>query len=116
MVASSFGRSPATAGALISTELTHFALVFGVLGVGFGGFQLSAQNLVLEFGHRDDLPMRIGVGELGVELVGALGPLLAGALAALISYNAVFACSIAFQLGAIAIVVGYVDEPRNRTS
>jgi len=105
----------ATAGALFSTELTHFAVVFGVLGIGFGGFQLSAQNLVLEFGHRDDLPMRIGVASSASELVGAVGPLLAGALAALISYDAVFACSIAFQLGAIAIVVGYVDEPRNRT-
>ena len=104
----------ATIGVFGSSSLGHFAAVFAVLGTGLGGFQLSAQNLVLEFGERDDLPMRIGIANSASELVGAVGPLVAGGLAVLVSYHAVFACSIAFQLGAIAIIVAYVDEPRRR--
>jgi len=97
-----------------STTLAQFAVVFAVIGTGMGGFQLSAQNLVLEFGERDDLPMRIGVANSASELIGALGPVLAGGLATLVSYQAVFVCSVVFQLVAIAIVVAYVDEPRHR--
>ena len=103
-----------TLGLFLASELEHFAVVFAVLGTGFGGFQLSAQNLVLEFGERDDLPMRIGVANSASELVGAIGPLLAGAIAVFASYGAVFACSVSFQVGAIAIVLRYVDEPRRR--
>jgi len=104
----------ATGGLFVAHDLADFAVVFAVLGTGFGGFQMSAQNLVLEFGERDDLPMRIGVANSASEFFGAVGPLVAGAIATLSSYSAVFACSIAFQLGAMAIVVRYVDEPRHR--
>lgn len=104
----------ATLGVFASTDLAHFAAVFAVVGAGMGGFQLSAQNLVLEFGERDDLPMRIGIANSASELIGALGPLLAGGLAALVSYDAVFVCSVVFQLAAIGIVAAYVDEPRHR--
>lgn len=106
----------ATLGIMASTNLVDFAVVFGVLGAGFGGFQLSAQNLVLEFGERDDLPMRIAVANSASELVGAVGPLCAGVIAMIASYDAVFATSVVFQLSAIVIVLRYVDEPRHRNS
>ena len=104
----------ATLGIFAAGDALGFALVFAALGAGFGGFQLSAQNLVLEFGERDDLPMRIGVANAAAELVGVVGPLAAGAIAFWGSYEAVFLCSIAFQVAALAIVAGYVDEPRFR--
>ena len=104
----------ATLGLFASSTLPHFAVVFGAVGAGFGGFQLSAQNLVLEFGERDDLPMRIAVANAASELVGAAGPLVGGALAHAVSYGAVFAVSVAAQLGAIAIVLLFVDDPRHR--
>jgi MFS family permease len=97
-----------------ASELRDFAMAFALVGVGFGGFQMSAQNLVLEFGTRDDLPMRIAVANSASELVGAIGPLVAGLIALSHSYGAVFAISIVFQVGAIAIVSLYVDEPRHR--
>ena len=59
--------------------------------------------------------MRIGEANSASELVGAIGPLLAGAIAVFVSYGAVFALSVAFQAGAIAIVLRYVDEPRHRS-
>ena len=97
-----------------STELLTLAIVFAGIGAGQGGFMLSGRNLVLEFGAREDLPMRIAVANSASELVGAIGPILGGLLVAAISYDAVFWTGIVFQLAAIAVVLVYVDEPRHR--
>jgi len=88
--------------------------VFAGLGAGMGGFQLSAQNLVLEFGSRRNLPLRIAVANSASELVGAVGPLLGGLLVVTVSYASVFWTAIAFQLAALFIVLRYVSEPRGR--
>ena len=58
--------------------------------------------------------MRIAVANSAAELVGAVGPLLGGALVALWSYTAVFWTAIAFQLAAVFVVLRFVDEPRRR--
>ena len=92
------------------------ALVFVALGIGWGGFQMSAQSLVLEFGERADLPMRIAVANTASELMGAIGPVLGGTIAMLASYVAVFATSAACQAVAIVFVLVGVDEPRRRRS
>jgi len=89
-------------------------LVFGALGAGLGGFQLSAQNLVLEFGSRQNLPMRIAVANSASELVAAVGALSGGVIAALLSYPALFGTAIAFQLVALTVVLFGVPEPRYR--
>ena len=84
------------------------------LGMGMGGFQLASQNLVLEFGRRRNLPMRIAVANSASELVAAIGAVLGGVLAATLGYFSVFRIAIGFQLVAMAIVLFFVDEPRNR--
>ena len=97
-----------------SFDLASLMVVFAGLGAGQGGFMMASQNLVLEFGAREDLPMRIAVANSASELVGAIGPLLGGVLAMLWSYELVFWIAIAFQLAAIALVMRFVDEPRHR--
>ena len=97
-----------------ATSYGSLLLVFGALGAGLGGFQMSAQNLVLEFGSRHNLPMRIAIANSASELVGAVGAVLGGLLVAALSYVAVFWIAIAFQVAAIAVVVFFVDEPRRR--
>jgi len=95
-------------------ELSRLVAVFAALGAGFGGFQMSAQNLVLEFGRRRNLPMRIAVANSASELVAALGAVLGGVLVSVFSYVGVFWIAIGFQLAAVAIVAFFVDEPRRR--
>lgn len=87
--------------------------VFTGLGAGLGGFQMSAQNLVLEFGRREDLPMRIAVANSASELVGAIGPVLGGLLAGAVGYPAVFWTAIAFKAAAVVIVGWRVPDPRH---
>ena len=84
------------------------------LGAGSGGFQMAAQNLVLEFGSRQNLPMRIAVANSASELVGAIGPLLGGLLVVAASYEAVFWTGIAFQAAALLWVLAAVPDPRHR--
>lgn len=100
---------------LMGPESTaRLIVVFVGLGAGFGGFQMSAQNLVLEFGSRRDLPMRIAVANSTSNLVAAVGVMAGGVVAATVSHVAVFWIALACQAGAVAIVLFFVDEPRRR--
>jgi MFS family permease len=97
-----------------TSDLGRLVGVYMGLGAGMGGFQMSSQNLALEFGRRRNLPMRIAVANSASEFVAALGVVLGGVLAGAISYVGVFWLAVAFQLSAVALVVFFVDEPRWR--
>jgi MFS family permease len=97
-----------------STTLVDFVLVFLGIGAGMGGFQMASQNMVLEFGGRTDLPLRIAVAHTAQELVGTIGPLLGGVLAVSFGRETVYMTAIAFQFAAIAVLGWLVDEPRHR--
>jgi hypothetical protein len=77
---------------------------------------MSAQNMVLEFGKREDLPLRIAVANSSSELVGAIGPLLGAAILLAFPHEVLFWTAMSFQLLAALLVVVYVDEPRRRDS
>jgi MFS family permease len=99
--------------ALMNTEsAAGLVIVFAALGAGIGGFQMSAQNLVLEFGSRRDLPMRIAVANSASELVAAFGAVAGGLLTLVVSFPTLFWVAIGFQCAALAIVLFFVDEPR----
>jgi MFS family permease len=100
---------------LMNTETeTGLVGVFAALGAGLGGFQMSAQNLVLEFGSRRNLPMRIAVANSASELVAAVGAVVGGLLTFVVSLPTLFWAAIGFQAAALAIVLLFVDEPRDR--
>jgi MFS family permease len=95
-------------------DIVGLAIVFAGLGAGQGGFQNASQILVLEFGSRADLPMRIAVLNALVSLMAAIGPLAGGIMAEQFSYEAVFWFSVIVQAAAVAIILWRVDEPRRR--
>ncbi len=97
-----------------ATSLPVFALGFFGIGAGMGGFQMAAQNMVLEFGTREDLPMRIALANSAQEFVGFLGPLIGGVIVVFFGKQAVFATAIFLQLSAMVLVMIHVDEPRHR--
>ncbi len=97
---------------LFSQSLLLHVVVFVGIGAATQGFQSTAINLTLEFGHRDDVPLRIAIANSSSEVAGTLGPLLGGVLAAWLGYEAVFICSVAFLVLGGAMVNAYVPEPR----
>jgi len=101
-------------GMVASDSLAGFVMAFVGIGAGMGGFQMAAQNMVLEFGSRADLPVRIAVANSAQEAVGAVGPLLGGLIAMFFGLDLLFAIAIAFQIAAIALILSRVDEPRHR--
>ena len=96
------------------SSLWALSLVFAGLGAGQGGFQNCTQNITLEFGARDDLPMRIGILNTAISFMSGLGPLLGGLIVHGVSFEWVFGLSIICLALAIALIFWKVDEPRHR--
>jgi predicted MFS family arabinose efflux permease len=89
-------------------------VVFAGIGAAVQGFQNSSQNLTLEFGDRDDLPMRIAIANTASEIAGTIGPLVGGLLAAHFGYVSVFLTAITFLVLGGTVVRIYVPEPRSQ--
>ena len=94
--------------------LPMFVGAFFGLGAANSGYQMSAQNIVFEFGHRDDMAMRLALSNTAESVMSALGPLMGGLIATSFGYHAVFAVSIAFEVVALALLLALVEEPRKR--
>lgn len=90
-----------------------FMSFFG-LGAAQAGYMMAAQTMILEFGNRDDLPMRIAVSATAESITATLGPLVGGAVADLYGYNMVFGASLGFLIAALLILTLAVREPRRR--
>ena len=100
---------------LLDAEVYPQVLVAYVgLGAGLGGFMMSSQNLVLEFGSRANLPMRIAVSNSTSEAVGVAAPLLGGLLAAAFGYATLIWAAVGAQALAFLVTLLFVDEPRHR--
>jgi MFS family permease len=89
------------------------AAFFG-LGSSQSGFQMSSQTMVLEFGAREDIAMRLGLTSTAQGAMSALSPLAGGLIAAAFGYETLFGVSIAFLVIALAVLVSVVEEPRFR--
>ena len=88
-----------------------FVAFFG-LGAGQSGYNMSAQTMILEFGDRDDLSMRIAVSATAESITATLGPLLGGWVADLSGYPVVFGISVGALLAAALVLLTMVKEPR----
>ena len=87
-------------------------LAFFGLGAGQSGYNMSAQTMILEFGKRDDLPMRIAVSATAEAITATLAPLVGGRVADLLGYNVVFGVSIGVLAAGLLVLIGLVKEPR----
>jgi MFS family permease len=88
-----------------------FVAFFG-LGAAQAGYMMAAQTMILEFGHRDDLPMRIAVSATAESITATAGPLMGGWMADLFGYGVVFGASIGMLAASLIILIVAVKEPR----
>ncbi|MCC6918699.1 MAG: MFS transporter [Alphaproteobacteria bacterium] len=102
-------------GLLIGAEgLGPILAAFFGLGAAASGLLMSTQTMVLEFGGREDVAMRLALSTTAQGLVSTIGPLAGGVLAARFGYVALFWVSIAFEAAALGLLVTLVEEPRRR--
>ena len=95
-------------------NLPMILLAFFGLGAAASGFQMSTGTMVLEFGARQDIAMRLALSSTAQGLMSTIGPLAGGLLAASLGYPALFYVSIAFEAAALVLLLTVVEEPRNR--
>ena len=89
-------------------------IAFAGLGAAQSGYLMSVTTMVLEFGPRDDMAMRLALSTTTEGVMGATGPLLGGVLASSLGYTVLFGSSMACQLVALVLVFWLVEEPRKR--
>ena len=104
------------AASLIMTAhtLPLIVLAFCLSGGANSGYQMSAQNIVFEFGHREDMAMRLALSNTAESVMSAMGPIVVGSIAATLGYETVFTLSIIFEAMALGLLLWLVEEPRNR--
>jgi MFS family permease len=101
---------------LFSTDTWMFFAAFAGLGAAVSGYMMAQQTMVLEFGHRDDVPMRLAASTTVETTMATLGPLLGGAIVAGAGYPPVFILTIVCLLAALAMLLFRVAEPRYRAA
>ena len=104
----------ATAVLLIAGDATMVLVAFAGLGAAQAGFNMSSQTMVLEFGARDDMPMRLGLSQTAQGFMNTIGPLVGGLIAVTVGYRPLFVTSMAFEVAALMLLIFVVDEPRYR--
>ncbi|CAN7636706.1 MFS transporter [Cupriavidus necator] len=101
---------------LCGTTLPGFLLAFCGLGAAFGGFFISADNLVMEFGSRKDRPMLLAVSDTATYAMMAIGPVCGGLLAQGVRFWVVFALAILVKCAAFVLALRIVDPRRRRAA
>ena len=104
----------ATALLMNSTAMVPIFIAFVGLGASGAGYQMASSTMVLEFGTREEMPMRLALTGTAEQAMGALGPLLGGVIATVLGYQALFTVSIVFLVAALALLYFRIEEPRNR--
>ena len=99
---------------MLCNSIETFAIAFFLIGAGQSGFQMSTSNIVLEYGHPHDVPMRMALSNTAEGAAGALAPLLGAGLVVLLGYVASFWAAIATMAVALVIAIWKMDEPRRR--
>lgn len=102
----------ATALLMVSHTTGVFVLAFIGLGAAQSGYAMSSQTMVLEFGLREDMAIRLAISSMVEGVMAAIGPLAGGLLASRFGYNPVFGLSIGFLAAALVLLWTGVREPR----
>lgn len=97
---------------LVARDQAGFVLGFIALGAAVCGYSLSQQTLVLEFGSREDTPMRLALSTTAETSVAATGPIIGGIVAATFGFIPLIWVSIALMAGSLGIMLFGVREPR----
>jgi MFS family permease len=104
----------ATALLLLAHGLPAILLSFFGLGSAASGFMMSTQTMVLEFGAREDVAMRLALSGAAQGVMSTIGPLLGGLLAARFGYPVLLIVSMGLEAAALLLLMTAVEEPRLR--
>lgn len=99
---------------MVGHDMALIAVAFIGLGASQAGYLMASQTMVLEFGVREDTPMRLAITGTAEQASAAFGPLMGGLIAVAFGYLTVFGLSIVFLAVALGLIFWRVEEPRLR--
>ena len=100
---------------LMNVHLMPFTLLaFCGLGAAHSGYMMSAQTMVLEFGSRQELAMRVAISATAESITATLSPLVGGLMADRLGYPVLFGVSIGFLCAAFLLLLCVREPRRNR--
>jgi MFS family permease len=114
MAAPALGAGGAVHGGVVLDAKAFILMAFFALGAAQSGFLMSSQTMVLEFGARDDIPMRLALTTTAQGAMNTVGPLAGGLIASTLGYQVLFGVSLSMLAIALAVLLVLVEEPRNR--
>ncbi|MGL4541944.1 MAG: MFS transporter, partial [Polymorphobacter sp.] len=97
---------------LVAQDQTGFVLGFVAMGAASSGYMMGAQTLVLEFGRREDIPMRLAISATAETSVASISPLIGGVIATVFGFGPLIIVSIVLLVAALAVIVFAVKDPR----
>ena len=97
--------------AVFAPTASWFLFIFALVGIAQAGYQLAGFTLVFSFSTPAERPTYIGVANTTLTPVAALGPLLAGVLAEVAGYGALFAVLLAIGLAGLLGLHWHVPAP-----
>ena len=114
MAAPALGAGGATHGGIVFGAQAFILMAFFALGAAQSGFLMSSQTMVLEFGARDDIPMRLALTTTAQGAMNTVGPLAGGLIAATLGYQVLFGVSVSMLTIALAVLLILVEETAQR--
>ena len=104
--------------ALLLFVHTEWAVVMAFCGLGAGnaGYMMSQQTMVLEFGERTDVAMRLALSTTIEGLISFIGPLIGGLVATTLGYPVLMSAALAFLAASFLLILFKVTEPRRRVA
>lgn len=96
----------------VTPTLMLMNAVFALLGAATGGYQMSTNNLVLEFGTMQERPQRIAIASMASEAMRGIAPFAGGLLADAFGYSLVFWVSFSCLITSAFVMFTMVAEPR----
>lgn len=98
---------------IFTSSVPFIFLAFFGFGSAQAGYLMGSQTIVLEFGERRDLPMRIALSATAENVAATVGPLAGGVIADLLGYNFVLGVSLVVFFMALTLLAFSVGEPRD---
>ncbi len=116
LVASSLAWALSALAAVVAQTPVAFGAVFLLLGLAYGGDQVSGLNIILEFCNPADRPTYIGLTNTLVAPPKVLAPLIGGWLATWLGYPPMFVVTIISAVFGGVLLAWWVKEPRVTTA
>lgn len=85
---------------------------FGAFGASSAGYSMSTQTMVLEFGAREDVPMRIALSTMVEGGLSGTAPILGGLLLGWAGAGAMLGCAALLTAMALWVMLFRVTDPR----